>query len=159
MIARTLRTAVGLTALVLATQTFVALGWLRPVVVSGDSMAPAHEPGERLIVRRWTLPQRWDVVVVRSPTNARRLLVKRVVGLPGERIALRDGAVWIDGEPLRNPPELAGVYFGALAEPEWRLGPDEWFVVGDRQSVSIDSRNWPHAAGAPGRLIVGVVAE
>lgn len=159
MLRQTLRTAVLLATLVLAVQTFVALGWLRPVVVAGDSMAPTHAGGDRLLVRRWSPPRRWDAVVLRSPTDARRLLVKRVVGLPGEEITLREGRVRIDGEPLGNPPEVAGVYYGAMGHPTWRLGPDEWLVVGDNQPVSIDSRNWDHAPGVPTRLIVGTVAR
>lgn len=159
MFRQALRTAVLLATLVLAMQTFVALGWLRPVVVAGDSMSPAYESGDRLIVRRWRAPERWDAVVLRSPTDARRLIVKRVVGLPGETVTLREGRVWVSGEKLRNPPVVDGVYYGAPGHPTWRLGPDEWLVLGDNQIVSIDSRNWDHAPGAPGRLIVGVAAR
>ncbi|QDT67454.1 Signal peptidase I V [Planctomycetes bacterium MalM25] len=159
MLCQTLRTAVLLASLVLAVQTFVALGWLRPVEVAGDSMAPSHADGGRLLVRRWGLPRRWDVVVLRSPNDAQQLLVKRVIGLPGEEITLREGRVQIDGQPLGNPPEVAGVYYGAMGHPVWRLGTDEWFVVGDNQPVSIDSRNWEHAPGVPTRLIVGTVAR
>ncbi len=150
-----------LATLVLAVNTFVAIGWLQPVVVAGDSMAPAYESGQRLLIRRWSAPERWDAVVLRSPTDARRLIVKRVVGLPGERVRFREGAVWIDGSPAnrRNPDPVAGVFFGAMGNPEWRLAKGEWLVVGDNQSVSIDGRNWDHAAGVPTRLIVGVVAE
>lgn len=157
----TLRLGVLFAALMLVTNTFVAVGWLRPVVVAGDSMAPTFEPGERLFVRRWRAPQRWDVVVLRSPTDAGRLLVKRVVGLPGERIALLDGGVWADGRRVLpgNQSPAAGVYYGAFGSPEWRLGEDEWFVVGDNPIASIDSRNWPAPAGVPSRLVVGVVAD
>lgn len=156
-----LRYAVLLITVVLATQTFVAIGWLRPVVVAGDSMAPAYESGQRLTIRRWATPRRWDVVVLRSPTDAGRLVVKRVVGLPGERVRFRDGRVWIDGAPAepRNPDPVAGVFFGAMGNPEWLLANDEWLVVGDNQPVSIDSRNWDHPAGVPTRLIVGVVVR
>ncbi|MEO0531064.1 MAG: signal peptidase I [Planctomycetota bacterium] len=158
MVARTLRTGVLLAALVLATQTFVALGWLRPVVVAGDSMSPTLEAGQRITVLRARPPRRWDAVVLRSPTDANRLVVKRLVGLPGEAVTFRDGTVLIDGE-RRNPPARLGVYYGALGNPTWRPGPDEGFVVGDNPLVSIDSRNWDHAAGVPMRLVVGVVAE
>ena len=159
MLRRALRTAVLLATLVLAVQTFVAFGWLRPVIVAGDSMSPAHTSGDRLLVRRWRSPRRWDAVVLRSPTDANRLIVKRVVGLPGETITLRGGRVVVEGRKLGNLPVVDGVYYGALGHPTWRLGPDEWLVLGDNQIVSIDSRNWDHAPGAPGRLIVGVAAR
>lgn len=155
-----LRTAVLLVTLVLLTNTFVAIGWLRPIVVAGDSMAPTLQAGQRVLVRRWRAPQRWDVVVLRSPTGEDELLVKRIVGLPGERITLLAGGVWIEGRrvlPGNNCP-AASVYYGAFGSPEWSLGPDEWFVTGDNQLDSIDSRNWAAPAGVPSRLVVGVVA-
>ena len=61
-------------------------------------------------------------------------------------------------EPPNSSP-ARGVYYGAMGHPEWLLGPDEWFVLGDNQAVSVDSRNWAHPPGAPGRLLVGVVAD
>lgn len=158
MLRRTLRTAVGLATLVLATQTFVAIGWLRPVVVAGDSMSPMLADGRPVLVRRWRTPRRWDAVVLRSPEDASQMIVKRVVGLPGERVTFRGGAVWADGR-RRNQRAGQSVFYGAPGNPTWILGPDEWLVAGDHQPVSIDSRNWAHAPGGPTRLIVGVVAE
>lgn len=159
MFRQTLRIAVLLSTLVLSVQTFVAMGWLRPIVVAGDSMMPAYPDGSPLIVRRLgRRPGRWDAVVLRSPEDARRLIVKRVVGLPGERVTFRDGAVWADGKQ-RNQPAGLSVYYGAPGKPTWDLGPDEWLVAGDNQPVSIDSRTWNHAPGVPSRLLVGVVAE
>jgi signal peptidase I len=160
-LSKALRLGVLLTTLVLLTNTFVAIGWLRPIVVAGDSMAPTLRAGQRVLVRRWRAPQRWDVVVLQSPTGEDELLVKRIVGMPGERITLLAGGVWIDGRrvlPGNNSP-AAGVYYGAFGSPEWLLGPDEWFVTGDNQLASIDSRNWAAPAGLPSRLIVGVVTD
>ena len=124
-------------------------------------MTPSLPPGERLLVRRTHAPQRWDTAVLRSPSDARRLLVKRVVGLPGEEIQLRGGRVWVDGEraPTGNSSPARGVYYGAPGNPTWRLGRDEWLVLGDNQPASVDSRNWDAPPGLPGRLIVGVASE
>lgn len=158
MIRRGLTWCCLLVTLVLATNTFVAIGWLQPIVVAGDSMAPTFVDGQRLFIKRNVTPQRWDTVVVRSPMDAERLVVKRVVGLPGEEVCLRGGQVWADGV-ARNQPAGRNVYYGAMGNPTWRLGSDEWLVVGDNQLVSIDSRNWRLAPGIPGRLIVGVVVE
>lgn len=140
----------------LAADTFVGLGWLRPVVVAGDSMAPTLTGADRLRVSRWRTPRRWDVVVLRPPTDACRLAVKRVVGLPGEEVTFRQGMVWADGQRRSpgNRAAAADVYYGAFGNPTWRLGPDEWFVVGDNPRVSADSRHW---GPVPGRLVVGVV--
>ena len=158
---KAVRLAVLLTTLVLLTNTFVAIGWLRPAVVAGDSMAPTLEPGERVLVRRWRAPQRWDVVVLQSPTGEDELLVKRVVGLPGERITLVAGGVWANGRRVLpgNKSAAADVYYGALGSPEWELGRDQWFVAGDNHLKSIDSRNWAAPAGLPSRQIVGVVTD
>ena len=66
----------------------------------------AAESGERLLIDRVTPTlrgvRRWEVVVLRDPEDLTQLAVKRVVGLPGERVALRDGAVWIDGRRLQR---------------------------------------------------------
>jgi signal peptidase I len=99
------------------------------------------------------------VVVLQSPTGQGELLVKRVVGLPGERVALRAGGVWADGRRVlpENKSHAASVYYGAFGSPEWRLGDDDWFVVGDNQIASVDSRNWAAPAGVPSRLVAGVV--
>lgn len=159
MVSRLLSAAVLAAVLALTGQTFVALGWLQPVEVAGESMAPVLVDGQRVLVRRWGAPRRWDVVVVRAPEDARRLLIKRVVGLPGERVEFRGGDVLADGRPAepRNPAVEGRVYYGAMGHPSWRLGDREYLVAGDNQAVSIDSRNWRHAAGLPERLIVGVV--
>lgn len=159
-LSKALRLGVLLATLVLLTNTFVAMGWMRPVVVAGDSMAPTLAAGQRVLVRRWRAPQRWDVVVLQSPTGEDELLVKRVVGLPGERVTLLAGGVWANGRRVLpgNLSPAGGVYYGAFGSPEWALGRDEWFVVGDNQNVSIDSRNWAAPAGVPSRLVLGVVA-
>ncbi len=157
---KALRLGVMFATLVLLANTFVAIGWLQPIVVAGNSMSPTLDAGQRVLVRRWRAPQRWDVVVLQSPTGADELLVKRVVGLPGERVALRVGGVWADGRRVLpgNKSPAASVYYGAFGSPQWRPGHDEWFVVGDNQVASVDSRNWAAPAGVPSRLVVGVVA-
>lgn len=147
--------ALLLAVLLLAAQTFLAVGWLRPLAVVGESMTPTLVEGRRVLVRRGATPRRGDLIVVRSPDDARRLAVKRVVGLPGERITLRDGRVWADGRPTRNPAGDAGVYYGAHGNPVWTVGGDEWFVAGDNQTASVDSRHW---GPIPSRLVVGIVA-
>lgn len=145
---------VTLTTLVLLTQTFVAFGWLRPVKVFGDSMSPGLSPGQQILIDRGASVRRWDVVVVRSPEDARRMLVKRVIGLPGERLALPGGEVWADGRSVGNPPDGPVVYYGAVGNPVWELGDEEWFVAGDNQMASVDSRHW---GPVPERLLEGVV--
>jgi signal peptidase I len=129
----------------------------RPVLVPD----PPDEVGEgdRILVCKLIAPKRWDMIVFRYPEDPAVNYVKRLVGLPGEKLAIRDGAVWINGEKLDPPESLKGTQYSPTIE--WRgevhsgpgsepveLGPDEYFVLGDFGDQSTDSRFWEH--GAPG---------
>ena len=75
--------------------------------VYGQSMEPNLHTNERLVIEKFSYrfhgPRRGDVVVLRDPGGSPELLIKRVVGLPGERVTLADGRVYIDGAPLDEP--------------------------------------------------------
>ena len=115
------------------------------VVVAGISMAPTFAEGDRAVVepRRYRSgrPSRFDVVVVRPPGTGREDL-KRIVGLPGELVEIRDGELWIDGERIDEPH---------IAEPmpadwlhAWSPREDEFVVLGDNRSAPgiADSRRY-----------------
>ncbi len=117
---------------------------------------PPHT-ADRFLACKFLKPRRWDMVVFRLPEDPQVNYVKRLVGLPREELEIRDGDVWIDGVRLEKPPEIAGLEY--LREIEhvpavscWagplRLGPDEYFVLGDFSARSKDSRLWE--TGAPG---------
>jgi signal peptidase I len=113
------------------------------VVVEGPSMRPTLLSGEWIVVNRVTYrvgsPQRGDVVVFLPPTNAQTDdLIKRVIGLPGETLEIRDGSVWINGRLLEE------TYAAGSTSPEnrWQVGAGEVFVMGDNRSVSLDSRSF-----------------
>ncbi|MEQ8209344.1 MAG: signal peptidase I [Lacipirellulaceae bacterium] len=170
---RAIRYAVGVLTLSLILRTWVAMGLVEPVTVSGTSMEPAVPEGSRLVIDRAVLLQtldRWQVIVLRSPVDG-QLAVKRVVGLPGERIDLREGKLIVNGKiehhPLSKkrtwhrrvgdqPPE---VYYTPRAAGQplrpgpWELSETEIFVLGDNSPVSIDSRLW---GPVPARLVLGV---
>ena len=118
--------------------------------------------GDRLLVDRTAFalrdPRRWEVVVFRSPVDESELCVKRIVGLPGETVALAGGDVLINGERIAVPHDLRyGVRYGdhdKLREG-WRLGPEEYFVLGDNAEISVDSRNWPTGPALDAKLLVG----
>ncbi|MEX2170490.1 MAG: signal peptidase I [Pirellulales bacterium] len=108
-------------------------------------------------------PRRWEVVVFQCPDDASQLCVKRVLGLPGERIALRDGDIIINGQHMAKPFDIDyQVRSGdGIRQPEfdpsqqsWQLG-EGYFVIGDNQAVSLDSRNWPSGPDLPPKLLVG----
>ncbi|MGD9635086.1 MAG: signal peptidase I [Pirellulales bacterium] len=118
--------------------------------------------GSRILVDRTAFlsraPRRWEVAVFRSPADKSELCVKRIVGLPGEVVAVTDGSVRIDGQSVVSPTgtkyELrAGD--DARLQDGWRLGPREYFVLGDNSAVSDDSRSWPTGPGLDAKLLVG----
>ncbi len=115
---------------------------VRNYQIEGNSMAPTLAPLEYILVNKViyaTLgePTRGDVIVFRN-WNDDEDYVKRVVGLPGETVEIRDGRVVIDGVPL-DEPYLDGVTTGG-GQGAVRLGPDEYFVLGDNRGNSSDSR-------------------
>jgi signal peptidase I len=110
-------------------------------VVYGESMQPNFYTDQRLIVEKFSYrlhpPLRGDVVIVRDPDGGLLPLIKRVVGLPGERVTVADGQVYIDGTALDEP---------YLDEPtngpsrSWIVPPFHVFVMGDNRNNSRDSR-------------------
>ena len=109
-------------------------------------MLPAFRPGELLLVSRSaysdSAPTRQDVVVVGDPRGADRRYLKRVLGMPGEEIALSEGLLYVDGEHLIEP-YLEGLPASlGLGESVWRLGNEQYLVLGDRRTRSTDSREF-----------------
>lgn len=110
-----------------------AAGRLRRYAIAHASMAPALQPGDYVIAARTRRLRRGDVVVFRHPIDPTLELVKRVVGLPGERVTVDNGRLEIDAIPITD-------HWSAGATPgsgSWQLG-DEVFVLGDQRSRSID---------------------
>ena len=142
-------------AIALSVPLLVVVFLAQPFQVEGRSMRPILEDGERIIVEKVTprlgAYHRGDIVVFHSPADLRRLLVKRIVGLPGESIVLHEGRVQTDGRPLQEnylSPETA--FEGEFGPTT--LGPGEYYVLGDNRSDSEDSRIWGPVSA---RLIVG----
>jgi signal peptidase I len=110
---------------------------LEPVLVRGGSMRPTLEPGQRIAVAPLVRPPaRGDLVVVRSHG---REVVKRLVGLPRERVRLRGGRLEVNGEVVPEPYLAGGSGAGEL---DLRLGPAEYLVLGDHRAASTDGRDF-----------------
>ena len=122
-------------AVILALVSYLLFGFiLLPIRVTGISMEPTYRDGSINLVNtlryRFRPPRRGDVVAIR--VGRRVMLLKRVVGLPGERLAFREGILTVNGQPIPEPCRKR--------RPRWNLsevkiGPDEFFVVGDNRFV------------------------
>jgi signal peptidase I len=160
-----------------ATEPYVAqeedLGICSQCLQASIVKVPEGEPrtGDRIIALKPLAPRRWDLIVFRFPEEPSVIYVKRLIGLPGEEVAIRDGEVWINGQLERKPAEIAGLrYSGTPDGPrtEWgpvTLGDDEYFVLGDFSRRAADARSWQiGAAGHPPYAVpeshlVGVVTH
>ena len=129
-------------AVVLCLAWFSVYAFGTQVQISGQSMTPCLQAGDVVLMNRLSYdlgsPDRMDVVVFQR--EDRRANVKRVIGLPGETVQIRQGRIWIDGEELEAEPELSRVSLAGLAENPVLLGEDEYFLLGDNRDSSEDSR-------------------
>jgi signal peptidase I len=127
-----------LTAAAAFTATAIGLAASRDFArfaVAEESMAPALLPGDYLVARRLRRrPRRGDVVVLTHPDRPSFHLIKRVVGLGGEKVDIVGGRVHIDGRPLAE----AWANGPTRGDGSWHVGPDEAFVLGDSRALSAD---------------------
>jgi signal peptidase I len=118
----------------------VALG-TRRVIVRGVSMCPLLNEGERVLVDRLAYrlrhPRRGDVVLLRGvPGDGPGLLLKRLVGFPGETVTLARDRLHVDGTVLDLGRPVVGSSPGT-----WKLGPDDFFVLSENLALGTDSRH------------------
>jgi len=133
---------------------FILFGvfFVQPVVVEGTSMLPQLHDGERLLVNKliyykiqsisWGHIERGDIVVFWFPNDPDKSYVKRVIGLPGETVELRNGKVYINGVELNE--EYIDVEHNQSL-PSWpprKVEDHHYFVMGDNRDNSSDSRYW-----------------
>ncbi|MEK7586143.1 MAG: signal peptidase I [Patescibacteria group bacterium] len=120
----------------------------QPFVVSGDSMFPTFHDKEYLIVDEISYilkgPHRGDVVVFHYPKDPSRFFIKRIIGLPNEKVEIKDGVVKIYNEQspegfILSEPYLAEKF---SSTDTYTISKDEYFVMGDNRNRSSDSRMW-----------------
>ena len=112
-------------------------------MVEGTSMQPSLNNSQYVLVNKlaylFHAPERGDVIVFHWPKDTTKDLIKRVIGVPGDVIAVSQDTVQVDGMVLKEP------YVSAEANPQgqrWVVPPNDYFVMGDNRLVSDDSRIW-----------------
>ncbi|MDR1532583.1 MAG: signal peptidase I [Clostridiales bacterium] len=120
-----------------------------PVKIEGQSMRENYLPGDYVMVSRLMVMagrfSRGDALLSAMPYGDARV-IKRLIGLPGERVQIKDGQVLLNGQVLRED-YATGYTSGSV---DILLGEDEYFLMGDNRAVSVDSR----AAGAFNRALL-----
>ena len=111
--------------------------------VDGPSMEPGLHTDEFVIVDKvaylFSGPQRGDVVVFHYPLDTSKDFIKRIVGIPGDSIRTTSSDVFVDGQVLHEPYISQSFNF---VSQTWKLGPEQFFVMGDNRDNSLDSRTW-----------------
>jgi signal peptidase I len=136
---------------------------VKPYRIPSESMAGTLRPGDRVLVNRVVYrlrqPHRGDVIVFRYPENRSVVFIKRVVGVPGDTLAVHNGHLLVNGHTVAEPyvhhtagrtdPTTASAPMGgstmnrpwSLARP-YTVPPSSYFVMGDNRTDSDDSRYW-----------------
>ncbi len=139
-----LRTGVRDLAFALLIIVFVLFVY-QPVKVEGGSMEPGLEDQERIfinkLVYRVETIDRGDIVVFRYPRDPRKSFIKRVIGVPGDRVRIVSGHVFVNGQALAEP-YVPDEFFDSRSCSEIVVKPESYFVMGDHRSASNDSREF-----------------
>jgi signal peptidase I len=151
--------AVVAIALALLVQAFI----VKPYRIPSESMASTLQPGDRVLVNRVVYrlrePHRGDVLVFRYPEDRNVVFIKRIVGVPGDTLQVREGRLWVNGRLVEEPyvhrtagrrdPTAASVpAAGTTMREPWSLAHPytvpaaSYFVMGDNRMDSEDSRFW-----------------
>jgi len=144
-------------AIALAIRTFI----IAPFKIPSGSMRTTLLEGDRILVNKFIYhfrqPRRGDIIVFRFPTEPKRPFIKRLVGLGGDQVELRDGSVIVNGQPLagygafETRTYVNQGQFGGNGQAV-QVPSGELFVLGDNSASSHDSRFWGFV---PRRLLIG----
>jgi signal peptidase I len=136
---------------------------VKPYRIPSESMASTLRPGDRVLVNKFVYrlrePHRGDIIVFRFPEDRRIVFIKRVVGVPGDTLRVREGRLWVNGRPVDEPyvhrtagradvTVASGQVAGSTMREPWSLArpytvpAGSYFVMGDNRTDSDDSRFW-----------------
>lgn len=132
-------------ALTLIASAIVAAGFFGVVVMQESSMEPTIRANDHVRINKaaylWGEPERGDIIAFyKSETHTGSIQMKRVIGVPGDTIQIKDGFVLINGETYMDQGEVTKINNPGLAKDPITLGKGEYFVLGDNRNNSEDSR-------------------
>ncbi len=133
----------------------------QPFIVSGESMYPTFKDSDYLIIDEFTYhlkePKRGDVIVFRYPKDPKRFFIKRIIGIPGDTVVLKNRGVYIENAENPDGYKVDEPYLDQITVPGEKsritVTPGNYFVMGDNRNYSSDSRVW---GLLPEQNIVGV---
>jgi signal peptidase I len=124
---------------------FIIMFLYQPVKVEGTSMLPGLEDQERIFINKFVYKfesiERGDIVVFHYPRDPQKSYIKRVIGVAGDRIAIRNGYVYVNGALLQEP-YVPVAYFDPRSYPEELVPQGAYYVLGDHRTMSNDSRDF-----------------
>ena len=124
--------------------------------IPSESMEQTIMTGDRVFGNRLAYvfgdPERYDIIIFKYPDNEKELFIKRIIGMPGETVEIKDGKVYMNGskEPLKDSftPETPVGDYGPYTVPE-----NSYFVLGDNRNYSKDSRFWNNPYVAEDKIL------
>ena len=129
----------------------------RTVTFQGASMLPTIKDGETLKVTQFdtqTQLVRGDIVVFKSPMDQTKGYIKRVIGLPGDKIEIQSGEVWLNDAKLNEAYVSSRLNVSQRSYPSFIVPPHTYFIMGDNRDNSVDSRIF---GPVPDKLIIAKV--
>jgi signal peptidase I len=124
---------------------FIIIFLYQPVKVEGTSMAPGLSNDERIFINKFVYRfesiSRGDVVVFHPPIDEDKSYIKRVIGVPGDRVRIDDGRVYVN-DHLLSEPYVPEAYEDFRSYPETIVPTESYFVLGDHRNMSKDSRDF-----------------
>lgn len=132
-------------AVVLALAAVTSIFFFQSVIMQEGSMEPTFMTGEKFFVNKavykFRSPKRGDLIAfTKDGKDHAPVHIKRVIGLPGETILIKDGKIYIDGEVCKEEQKFPEITNPGLADEKVSLKSDEFFVLGDNRNNSEDSR-------------------
>jgi signal peptidase I len=132
-------------AVSVAISAFIIVFLYQPVRVEGTSMLPVLEDQDRLFINKIAYRvgeiRQGDVVVFEYPRDHTKSYIKRIIALPGDRVRIDHGCVYVNGLRL-NEPYVPTRFSDDRSQPETVLAPNKYWVMGDHRSISSDSRDF-----------------